>query len=192
MGVWLHGGGLGGPTTTLLVRGEDIDPAHPDDADVFVDDNMLGVYFDAGPEAMVARGLHATGNQTGIQVPEGEASISLRASNLSRSTSSAILVNTGVANVPSMILDFGADALTDPGKNLFSRPGHPAGASAQGTICAQAHNAGAPRIRAAGNLFGDVDCRSGGVLKTAITCGGQVDVAIPDLAAIDLRGCTTQ
>ena len=62
----------------------------------------------------------------------------------------------------------------------------------QGAICVTALATGAPRILAAGNVFGVDDCALGGEVTTAPTCTKQVGVAIPDVAAIDVSACSSQ
>ena len=190
-GIWVHATETSEPTTALDIRGADIDPSHPDENDIAIDGNMNGIFFDIGPEAMTARGLHASGNQIGIQSISGPASLTVRASYLADNKRSALVLSQAAVSGTSMF-DFGAQARPDPGHNVFAAAGQAADMNTQGAICVTALAAGAPRILAAGNVFGSDDCAFGGDVTTATTCTKQVGVAIPDVAAIDVSACSSQ
>ena len=64
-GVWLHG--LTMAQTSADFEGRDISPSAPDQNDIATDDNGTAIELETGQLTLVVRGLHATGNGTGIK-----------------------------------------------------------------------------------------------------------------------------
>jgi hypothetical protein len=169
-------------TTTVDVRGRDIPPGSPGENDIAIDGNDVGIFADSGATLNV-RGLHATGNVTGIL---SSGTLKVRGSFLADNARSAISVSVQAGAT----VDLGQPGAQDPGRNVLAVANQSSAVNAQGALCASGQTNAAP-IRAAGNIFGASDCATGGALTTAATCTHQVDVAGAPLGAIDVSGCTT-
>jgi hypothetical protein len=174
---------FGSPTqTTVDLRGRDIPPGTPDQNDITIDGNDVGIFADPGTTLNV-RGLHATGNLTGIL---SSGSLKVRGSFLADNARSAISVSVQAGAT----VDLGQPGDQDPGRNVLAVANQSSAVNAQGALCASGQTNAAP-ILAAGNIFGSTDCVTGGALTTAATCTQQADVAGAPLGAIDVSGCTT-
>jgi hypothetical protein len=139
----------GGPAT-LIVQGTSIDPAHPDQNDVDVDNNSIGLFLQNSSIATPSnvRGLHIAGNSyVGIlcAIP-----LTLRGSYIANNQAGGFQVDGPTPNG----IDIGNPVGSDYGRNIFvgNTGGDICGASAQQPVLA------------AGNIFGTIDCAVGGKL----------------------------
>jgi hypothetical protein len=192
-GLWVHG------TGTVTLNGSAIDPAHPDVSDIDADNNAVtGVFFDygmGGVEAVVLHGLHASGNGSGIYVPDGSGGVdlSVRGSFLGDNTGSAVALPGQAPSYPlPSVFDFGALAGSDNGRNVFASPNQASASNTNAAICFSSFVpvASPIQIDAVGNVFGAIDCAIGGTLTRSATCSGQVDIGgLQEGGVIDVEHC---
>jgi hypothetical protein len=137
-------------TGVLFVDGPPIDPAEPLTGNVDVDRNGTGMFVFG---TATVSGLHAGGNTWGIGC--NGCTLTMRGSYVGNNKM------TGV-EAESQSVDLGSAA--SYGRNIFVGNGG-------GDICYGA-------ATAVGNVFGDVDCRVGGKLDPAVTCGNTTSVNV--------------
>jgi|HubBroStandDraft_1064217.scaffolds.fasta_scaffold04028_2 uncharacterized protein DUF1565 len=182
--------------SNVTIEGADIDPAHPDDSDVDTDNNGLAglaiAQYGLGIEPTnVVRGLHASGNPTGIVVKPCN-QLTVRASFMGGNTQSGVYIGPAPVGVeggcsyntkPVGRIDLGNPNGPDYGRNIFEGSDAGGGSNVNGAIClalaTSTPSVGVsawPTVLAAGNIFGKTDCAVGGTLLRAATCSSQVDI----------------
>jgi hypothetical protein len=177
-GIWLHGST---PQTSLIIRAAAVALDAPDQAEVQVLDNDVGVFFDASPISAVIHGARIDANQSGILM-NGGPSLELRGSYLASNVSTAITAPSSLAGT----IDLGASA-ADPGRNVFGAPNQTGTLNKPSALCFTGP-AAAKKVPAIGNVFGAVDCANGGALTQASTCSGHVDIG--GATPVDTGACT--
>lgn len=177
-GIWLHGSTL---QTALNIRAAAVAPNAPEEAEVQVLDNNVGVFFDASPISAVIHGARIDANQSGILM-NGGPSLELRGSYLAGNVSTAITAPSDLAST----IDLGTSA-ADPGRNVFGAPNQTGTLNKPSALCFTGP-AATKKVPAVGNVFGAVDCASGGALTQYGACSGHVDIGGATL--VDIGACT--